>query len=189
MFFLSLILGCTAPGESTIQKTIGHDVSEVHKVSDTLPVAFWNKGPQRQGGWKYSPDVRVCKTAPVSASRIEKSLDFWRDLGYIFGRVYFNDISEHCIQGTFSYNTIIVDLIDGTHREPALATTTTWIDQETRGIRKAKIVLKNQWANVERVLEHEFGHALGWLDYNQTGHIMHHEWSRGGLNTTGVEAQ
>ena len=89
------------------------------------------------------------------------------------------------LRTTFSYNTIIIDLIDGTHREPALATTTSWIDRETREILKAKIALKNTWGEADRILEHELGHALGWLDYNQTGHIMHHEWSRGGTKYYG----
>jgi predicted SprT family Zn-dependent metalloprotease len=78
-------------------------------------------------------------------------------------------------------------LIDGTHKEPALATTTTWIDSETRKILKAKIVLKNQWANVERILEHELGHAFGWKDYNRTGHLMNHNWSLSGLDTADLE--
>jgi len=172
-----------------VYETTAHEKQELHKTSETYEVGLFNTSPQSQGGWQLPPEVRVCATAPVSERRVKKALDFWRDLGYSFSKIYFNDVSRHCIETTFSYNTIIIDLIDGSHREPALATTTSWIDRETREILKAKIALKNSWGEAERILEHELGHALGWLDYNQTGHIMHHEWSRGGLNTTGVEVQ
>ena len=189
MMSLLLLLGCTNAPVLVVQETTTHEERELHKISETIDASFFNRGPQSQGGWQFAPDVRVCATAPISQRRVEKGLDFWRELGYSFGRIYYNDVSRHCIETTFSYNTIIIDLIDGTHREPALATTTSWIDRETREILKAKIALKNTWGEADRILEHELGHAFGWLDYNQTGHIMHHEWSRGGLNTAGVEVQ
>jgi len=189
MMPLLLFLGCNTAPIIVVQETSTHEERELHKVSETLDVSLFKWGPRSQGGWQYSPDVRVCATAPVTERRVKKALDFWRDLGYDFNRIYYNDVSRHCIENIFSYNTIIIDLIDGSHREPALATTTSWIDRETREILKAKIALKNTWGEADRILEHELGHALGWLDYNQTGHIMHHEWSRGGLNTTGVEVQ
>ena len=189
MMFLLLLLGCSDAPVVVVQETTAHEQRQLHKVAEPLEAGLFTRFPQSQGGWDGTPDIRVCTTAPVSQQRVEKALDFWRKLGYSFGRIYYNDVSRHCIEEVFSYNTIIIDLIDGTHREPALATTTSWIDRETREILKAKIVLKNTWGNAERILEHEFGHALGWLDYNQTGHIMHHEWTKGGLNTAGVEVQ
>jgi len=189
MIAFLLFLGCSNAPVIVTQETTTHEERELHKVSETFDVSLFSRGPQSQGKWLYAPDVRVCATAPVTQQRVEKALDFWRRLGYNFNRVYYNDVSRHCITNIFSYNTIIIDLIDGNHIEPALATTTSWIDRETRELLKAKIALKNMWGDADRILEHEFGHALGWLDYNQTGHIMHHEWSRGGLTTTGVEVQ
>ena len=189
MISLWLFLGCNTVPMPFVYETTAHEEQEFHKVSEPLDALFLNREPQSQGGWQFPPEVRVCATAPVSERRVKKALDFWRDLGYSFSKIYFNDVSRHCIETTFSYNTIIIDLIDGSHREPALATTTSWIDRETREILKAKIALKNTWGEADRILEHELGHALGWLDYNQTGHIMHHEWSRGGLTTAGVEVQ
>jgi len=161
----------------------------VHEAISPVEVGILNRNPQSQGFWDTPPDVRVCASAPVTRRRVDISLDFWRNLGYTFNKIYYNDISIYCIGDVFSYNIITIDLIDGSHQEPALATTTTWIDRESRVILKAKVVLKSEWANTERLLEHELGHALGWLDYSQMGHIMHHEWSLGGLNTAGVEFQ
>jgi len=191
MISLLLFLGCnTAPQTFTfVYETAAHEEQEFHKTLETYEVELFNNPPQSHGSWQLPPDVRVCATAPVSERRVKKALDFWRDLGYNFSKIYFNDVSRHCIENVYSYNTIIIDLIDGSHREPALATTTSWIDRETREILKAKIALKNSWGEAERILEHELGHALGWPDYNQTGHIMHHQWSLGGLTTAGVEAQ
>ena len=189
MMSLLLLFGCNVAPIAVVHEITAHEEQELHKTSEAIDAGFLNRAPESQGGWQLPPEVRVCVTAPVSERRVNKALDFWRELGYSFSRIYFNDISRHCIENVFSYNTIIIDLIDGSHREPALATTTSWIDRETREILKAKIALKNSWGEAERILEHELGHALGWLDYNQTGHIMHHEWSRGGLNTTGVEVQ
>ena len=45
----------------------------------------------------------------------------------------------------------------------------------------------SNWANAQRILEHELGHALGWQDWNQIGHIMHSNWSQGGYNTKGLK--
>jgi len=39
----------------------------------------------------------------------------------------------------------------------------------------------------ERVLEHEIGHALGWVHVGTRGHLMHPEWAKGGWNTFGLE--
>jgi hypothetical protein len=189
MMSLLLLFGCNIAPITVVHEITTHEERELHKASEPIDASFFNRTPESHGGWRDNPDVRVCATAPVSERRVKKALDFWRDLGYSFSRIYYNDVSRHCIENIFSYNTIIIDLIDGSHREPALATTTSWIDRETREILKAKIALKNTWGEAARILEHELGHALGWLDYNQTGHIMHHEWSRGGLNTTGVEVQ
>ena len=189
MMSLLLLFGCNIAPIAVVHEITAHEEQELHKTSEPIDAGFLNRVPASHGGWRDNPDVRVCATAPVSERRVKKALDFWRDLGYSFSRIYYNDVSRHCIESIFSYNTIIIDLIDGSHKEPALATTTSWIDRETREILKAKIALKNTWGEAARILEHELGHALGWLDYNQTGHIMHHEWSRGGLNTTGVEVQ
>jgi hypothetical protein len=169
-----------------------HDVAvvthrEIYPTAEVYEAGLFRRGPINQGSWKFPPDVRVCANAPITKRRVEKALDFWRELGYSFNEIYYNDVSRHCTEELFSYSTIIIDLIDGTHKEPALATTTTWIESETKRILKAKIVLKSRYGNVERILEHELGHAFGWKDCNRSGHIMNHNWALSGLDTTGLK--
>tara|TARA_Y100000296_G_C5142014_1_gene241615 strand:- start:23 stop:832 length:810 start_codon:yes stop_codon:yes gene_type:complete len=150
-------------------------------------VPFINPEPISQGKWEFAPRILVCDTAPVSEQRVRRAVKFWEDLGYEFGPIKFNDTSVHCFQNVFSYGYIIIDLVGSRHRSKAVATTTGWFEPITREIYKMKIVIESGWADSERVLEHELGHALGWRDYNQTGHIMNHNWSRGGMNAEGVE--
>jgi hypothetical protein len=67
-----------------------------------------------------------------------------------------------------------------------IGTTKTWTLSKTGEIFKAKIEIVSGWGNSERVLEHEIGHALGWGDNSQTGHIMNGSWSLGGFNSQGL---
>lgn len=41
----------------------------------------------------------------------------------------------------------------------------------------------------ETVLEHELGHALGFLHYNKINHIMNEKWAQGGWDKEGLESQ
>ena len=66
-----------------------------------------------------------------------------------------------------------------------LAITHFYVDNDTREIHWAKIYLKSQVA--ERVLEHEFGHALGWMHTKKIGHLMHETLIRGGWGAEGLK--
>ena len=187
MIGLLLLAACNLGLQPDIHDATVIKSPRIEPTADIYEVGFLRRGPINQGSWKLPPDVRVCANAPITKQRVEKALDFWRELGYSFNEIYYNDVSRHCTEELFSYSTIIIDLIDGTHKEPALATTTTWIESETKRILKAKIVLKSRYGNVERILEHELGHAFGWKDCNRTGHIMNHNWGLSGLDTSGLE--
>ena len=59
------------------------------------------------------------------------------------------------------------------------------MDNDSQEIQWAKIYLKS---NVkERVLEHELGHALGWMHTKQSGHMMHEKLIYGGWKDTGLK--
>jgi len=68
-----------------------------------------------------------------------------------------------------------------------LGTTRTTYNSSTSIITRSNIQIMTSWVNTERILEHELGHALGWLDYNSTGHIMNHNWTLGGTRVDGLE--
>jgi len=39
------------------------------------------------------------------------------------------------------------------------------------------------------VIEHEMGHALGWMHYSAKFHIMHPNWLHGGYGHTGLKKE
>jgi len=159
----------------------------------TTPVSHVEAGfvfgpPVRQASWALPPDVIVCHDAPVKEGRVQQAVAFWRNLGYDIGTVTMAEKDDFaCARDLVLYGEIMVKLIGqdfqiGKH----LATTQTWFNAESKTIFKAKIQIMNGWGSTERILEHELGHALGWRDYNQTGHIMNTNWSMGGYRTKGL---
>jgi len=65
-----------------------------------------------------------------------------------------------------------------------LGRTAFYPDPETSEISWATIELRHPYT--ERVMEHELGHALGWLHCRRRGHMMHPNhfdggWGDGGL--------
>ena len=164
------------------------EASTATPVPDQEHVIF-SRAPVQQTRWAVKPTIRVCVSSGVTRTRVEKAMKFWQDLGYEFDGLLIVDInSRPCHSDLMYFGEIVITLPDQTfNMSHALGTTRVWFDTETNEITKANIQIMTQWTDSERILEHELGHALGWLDVNQTGHIMNHNWSLGGLNTTGVE--
>lgn len=144
--------------------------------------------PVRQASWEHPPDIVVCHDAPIREKRVKDAVAFWKDLGYEIGTITVANRDDFsCARDLVLYGEIVVKLVGqdfeiGHH----LATTKTWFVTETKKIFKAEIQIMNGWGDSERLMEHEIGHALGWRDYNQTGHIMNTDWSRGGWHTKGL---
>ena len=145
--------------------------------------------PVQTGKWEFTPEVIVCPHAPVSKERVEEAVNFWKKLGYTIGDVVAADEKDFsCSRNIVLHGDILINLPGQDFRmSKHLATTRTWVDKDSRAILKAKIEVMGGWGEAERLMEHEIGHALGWRDYNQTGHIMHSNWSMGGYNTKGVK--
>ena len=59
-----------------------------------------------------------------------------------------------------------------------------YVDNDTREVNWAIIYLKNDIRDT--VLEHEIGHALGYLHYNKINHLMNSKWTQGGWDTVGL---
>jgi hypothetical protein len=145
--------------------------------------------PVQAAEWRIEPTVIICQGAPVKLARVEQAVDFWRKLGYNIGEVIVSD--EHdfsCMREIILVGEILITLVSQDfHMSEHLAVTRTWIHKDTNQILKAKIEIMSGWGDSERIMEHELGHAMGWRDYNQTGHLMHSEWARGGHNTKGLK--
>ena len=70
--------------------------------------------------------------------------------------------------------------------DDTLAVTHFYVDNDHKEVEWAIIYVK---PNIEEtVLEHEIGHALGFLHYNRVNHLMNQKWVQGGWDTEGLQA-
>jgi len=154
-----------------------------------VPAAIVFGPPVQQGHWLMTPEIIICPHAPVSKERVEKAVAFWKDLGYTIGNVVEAPDNDYaCARNIVLHGDILINLPgQGFRMEKHLATTQTWFNSETGEIYKARIEAMKGWGEAERLMEHELGHAFGWRDYNQTGHLMNSNWSSGGYNIKGLK--
>jgi len=145
------------------------------------------KRPYVIGYWKVAPSIKICEGAPVTLSRVNQAVEFWKKLGYEFGSVEKDDSVECSF--TQIPNSIMIDLIGQEFIEPNLAMTKTLTSNKTKEIKMAKIFIKSTAANRARVLEHEIGHALGWRHFRQRYHLMNESWSDGGWKVTELKKE
>jgi len=145
--------------------------------------------PIQNAEWKVEPTIIICDGAPVKPARVEQAANFWRKLGYTIGEIVVADADDFsCLKDIVLHGEILINLASQDfHMSEHLAITRTWVHKDTNQILKAKIEIMSGWGDSERIMEHELGHAMGWRDYNQTGHLMHSEWIRGGHNIKGLK--
>jgi hypothetical protein len=174
------IASCTALAAAAEYK-----INKILQSSEKVDVL--QRGPSKNGSWAVAPNIFVCKNAPVSRHRLERALGFWKKLGYSFGDVFYDDESFGCINERLGFGGITIDLIGQKFREPNIGMTWNWKHNETNEIVKSRIEIKNNWGGSPRVLEHELGHALGWLDFKKRNHLMNHNWIEGGSESRGLE--
>ena len=104
-------------------------------------------------------------------------------LGYEFDRVSM-DYNINCMEP--KYGEIIITLPEGNIDPDHIAATRIYTVTGTLNIAKAKIFIYPKEVRKQRVVEHELGHALGWIHYSQKYHIMHPTWHLGGFNASGL---
>ncbi len=68
--------------------------------------------------------------------------------------------------------------------DSSLAQTHFYVNNDTNEIEWAIIYLRAELR--ETVLEHEIGHALGFLHYNVVNHLMTQKWTMGGWDKEGL---
>ena len=141
--------------------------------------------------WQIKPDIVICSDSRVSNLRIDRATEFWKTLNHDFGVITkASRDNMACVSGEPQYGTIMIDIPSQNFDfSDHLGTTKTWWRTDTGEIFKAKIEIKVGWENRPRVLEHELGHALGYKDNNTTGHLMNHEWARGGYKKKGLQRE
>ena len=143
--------------------------------------------PPQVATWSRTPTVIVCEHTPISHAQINSAVNFWKRLGYdFFTTQYKHDPLNKClIEAPKGY--IIIHLITAGIKleETALAQTQFYVNNDTNEIEWAIIHMRNDIR--ETVLEHELGHALGFLHFNKINHLMNEKWTMGGWDKEGLE--
>ena len=152
---------------------------------DRIPLV--HNSPPQVATWLRTPTVIVCEHAPVTQRQIIKAVNFWKKLGHRFYTTqYKHDPLNKCLMESPEGYIIIHLVTAGVPMEDkALAQTHFYIDNLTNKIMYAKIYMRRDIR--ETVLEHELGHALGFLHFNKINHLMNEKWEQGGWDTEGLE--
>ena len=154
------------------------------KINETRHIEVAAVGlPIQKAEWRDPPNVRVCATSEVSLTRTSRAVEYWRRLGYSFGTIKKDPLSM-CMNP--AAGEIIITLPETGFSDAHIASTRLYTHTYSGDILKAKIFILPKHARKDRVLEHEFGHALGWSHYRQRYHIMHPSWQYGGFDSYGV---
>lgn len=159
--------------------------------TETLPervqdIALFNRRPFISSYWIRPPVIRVCESSGVTVRRAERAADFWRRLGYTIGDIFMDSGTGVCGSDGLPGEIIILLVSSDIPMEDNIALTRTYYYTSSRQIIRSQIYINTYSAEKERVLEHEIGHALGWMHYNRSYHIMHRDYKRGGHNTSGL---
>jgi hypothetical protein len=153
---------------------------------ETLPAV--EKMPPKVGTWKYTPTVIICDYAPVEETRVRSAVAYWQRHGFrFFNTIYKRDVLKKCQEPApngFIVVRLVTQEMHSRMEESTLAETHFYVDNNRKEIEWAKIYLRG--TPKERVLEHEIGHALGFLHYNQQDHLMHEKWPLGGWGHEGL---
>ena len=159
----------------------------VIKGIDVLKIA--KKDLVRAGHWRRTPTVVICEHAPVERDDVRKAITWWNKRGYIFYHsIYLRGLrAQEICNSPDPTGYITINLVTQETFEAGdnLAVTHFYIDNDTREIDWAKIYLKSHVA--ERVLEHELGHALGWMHTEARGHLMNEKLIYGGWGDKGLK--
>ena len=155
-------------------------------ISNFKRIPLVENRPPQVGTWQLTPTVIVCEYAPVSEAQIKSAVNFWKGLGYnFFSTQYKNDPLHKCLSDNPT-GYIIIHLITREVKleETALAQTQFYINNDSNRVEWAVIHMKSDIR--ETVLEHELGHALGFLHYNKINHLMNENWTMGGWDKEGL---
>ena len=142
--------------------------------------------PPQVASWALTPTVIVCEYAPISKAQIRSAVNFWKGLEYrFFTTQYKHDPLSKCLSDN-PQGYIVIHLITRGIKleETALAQTQFYVNNDTNKIEWAIIHMRNDIR--ETVLEHELGHALGFLHYNKINHLMNEKWTMGGWDKEGL---
>ena len=158
-------------------------VEEPYRYLQFYKISKFSQKPIQKYKWVNPPKIRVCENTEISLDRVRRAVKYWERIGYEFGEIYLDRFS-FCMNA--KDNEIAIVLPSQGIADDKMAATRVYTSKFTGEIMKAKIFMLPRSARKARVLEHEIGHALGWQHYNQSNHIMHPNWWRGGYDSYGL---
>jgi len=147
--------------------------------------------PPRRATWLVSPTVIVCEGSMVTEREVKRAMGWWITHGFYFKSFLFHEDPEGKCTDDTPDDHIVIRAVTSEIREEmktgTLAETHFYTNPDNLAIEFAVIYLV--FEPVERVLEHELGHALGYYHYNKPGHLMHNRnglsgWDDHGLKRT-----
>ena len=147
-----------------------------------------NSDPLQIGSWEKTPTVLICYPAPATKEQTVKAVKWWEHRGHRFFRTMdrsdpLGKCKEYAPYGFITIHLAPRDMfeIDDT----TLAETHFYVDDDTGEISWAKIYLR--LTPNPRVLEHELGHALGFMHTEAPGHLMNKKIISGGWGDKGLK--
>ena len=172
-FGLSIVLLAEPAGASNYDSNY-HRIPLIHNA------------PPQVATWKLTPTVIVCEHAPVSQRQIISAVNVWKKLGYRFYSTQYkhDPMNKGLVDEPVGYIVIHMVTRGIAMEDKALAQTHFYVDNLTNKIQYAKIYMRKDVR--ETVLEHELGHALGFLHFNKINHLMNEKWEQGGWDTVGL---
>ena len=167
---------------------MAYDIEASEYSSNYEKIPAVERTPPKVAGWLYTPTVLVCENAPVDSIRTRSSVVFWQNLGYDFYKtLYKKDPLNKCTSAA-PLGFIVIKLVSQdiliNMKNTTLAQTQFYVNNGTGKREWAIIYLRRDPQG--RVLEHEIGHALGFLHYNKIGHLMHEAIPSGGWGIEGL---
>lgn len=142
---------------------------------------------ERQGSWRFPPNVYVCPSSVYSLERVDQAIEYWTALGHDFGEVQLSDCEEWSDPGIYLSGEEVMTTLDQSYfiDGERLLGLTFWMSTHEGYIFQAHINIPIRY---HMVLEHELGHALGFLHVeHDPQHLMAPAVFRPSLNVEGLE--
>jgi len=164
------------------------DLSEYD--SEEIDVILFKSRPIIGGYWEEpAPRIRVCSDSGVTEGRLRRAVFYWEKLGYTFGQIISEEGTFACATGGMDGEITVMLFMQEVMSDDHLAVTRTYKHIVTKEILKAEIFINQHAAEKPLVLEHEIGHALGWLHFNSRGHVMHSTYPLCGHVSSGLDSR
>jgi hypothetical protein len=191
IFSVTLVHSSTSTLADETNESSCFDEEDLIKYDERYREVIKIKGKPIIGGYWEDPlpTITVCAGSGVTQSRLSNAISYWKKLGYDLEDTRFENGTYTCVNnGRFGEITILLfeqGIMSGEH----LAVTRTHKSAVTSEILKAEIFINRYAAEKPLVLEHEIGHALGWLHFNVRHHVMNARYPLCGHTSSGLNNQ